>query len=335
MKSIKKKNKTKKSHLNENKDKEIILMNNNLRTKIISLLSEIEEIINGNTEIIISEDNLINVLDDLPEEQQISLYKDSINSLKNTISKYENEIYSINSIENTIRAKKEILYNTNIQREFLNKINLNNKKVLNKIENDNIRKIHEELSEEIKKAKSEYQEIKKEYNKSFDNIKEQNKAIYILEDNCKFIKENIDFKKGNLETISERLNDLEVKLEEIEIKKKVEEDCYLNEIRQQNQHIEELEIENEFLEKTINNILKERKKKEIQQKLKKYKIQQKKWETLNNLKTNNFSDKTTNTFENEINHQFNKTKNENQNVSNHQSTLEYFYKEIDESENLN
>ena len=88
MKSKKKKNITKKSKLNENKYNEIILMNNNLRTKIISLLSEIEEIINGNTEIIISEDNLINVLDDLPEEQQISLYKDSINSLKNMKMKY-------------------------------------------------------------------------------------------------------------------------------------------------------------------------------------------------------------------------------------------------------
>ena len=333
MKSIKKKNKTKKSHLNENKDKEIILMNNNLRTKIISLLSEIEQIINGNTEIIISEDNLINVLDDLPEEQQISIYKDSINSLKNNISKYEKEIFAIYSIENSIRAKREILYNTNIQREYLNKINLNNKKVLNKIENDDIRKIHEELIEEIKKAKNEYQDIKKEYNKSFDNIKEQNKAIYILEDNCKFIKENIDYKKGNLETISERLNDLEVKLEEIEIKKKVEEDCYLNEIKQQNKHIEELEIENEFLERTINNILKERKKKEIQEKLKKYKIQQKKWESLQNMKTNNFTQNINNTFENDINNHFQKNKNEN--IPNHQSTLEYFYKKIDESENLN
>ncbi len=292
-------------------------------------MNKIEEIIKGEKEIIVSEDNIINILDDLPEKQQISLYKESIISLKNNISQFENEIYNINSIENIIKAKREILYNTNIQREFLNKINLNNKKVLYKIENDYIRKLHEELSEEIKKNKYEYQEIKKEYNKSLENIKEQNKAIFILEDNCKFIKENIDYKKGNLITNSERLNNLELKLEEIEMKKKLQEDDYLNKIKNQKNYIYQLKIENGFLEKNINEIVKEKRKKEIKQKLKIYKINQKKWDTIQNMKINNLSENSNDDYENE------KEENNYENNNNHKNTLEYFYKEIDESENLN
>ena len=292
-------------------------------------MNKIEEIIKGEKEIIVSEDNIINILDDLPEKQQISLYKESIISLKNNISQFENEIYNINSIENIIKAKREILYNTNIQREFLNKININNKKVLYKIENDNIRKLHEELSEEIKKNKCEYQEIKKEYNKSLENIKEQNKAIFILEDNCKFIKENIDYKKGNLITNSERLNNLELKLEEIEMKKKLQEDDYLNKIKNQKNYIYQLKIENGFLEKNINDIVKEKRKKEIKQKLKIYKINQKKWDTMQNMKINNLIENSNDEYENE------KEENNYENDNNHKNTLEYFYKEIDESENLN
>ena len=292
-------------------------------------MNKIEEIIKGEKEIIVSEDNIINILDDLPEKQQISLYKESIISLKNNISQFENEIYNINSIENIIKAKREILYNTNIQREFLNKINVNNKKVLYKIENDNIRKLHEELSEEIKKNKYEYQEIKKEYNKSLENIKEQNKAIFILEDNCKFIKENIDYKKGNLITNSERLNNLELKLEEIEMKKKLQEDDYLNKIKNQKNYIYQLKIENDFLEKNINDIVKEKRKKEIKQKLKIYKINQKKWDTIQNMKINNLIENSNDEYENE------KEENNYENDNNHKNTLEYFYKEIDESENLN
>ena len=328
MKTKKKKSPKKKIN-NEKKIEEIIKENNNLRIKINIILNKIEEIIKGEKEIIVSEDNIINILDDLPEKQQISLYKESIISLKNNISQFENEIYNINSIENIIKAKREILYNTNIQREFLNKINVNNKKVLYKIENDNIRKLHEELSEEIKKNKYEYQEIKKEYNKSLENIKEQNKAIFILEDNCKFIKENIDYKKGNLITNSERLNNLELKLEEIEMKKKLQEDDYLNKIKNQKNYIYQLKIENDFLEKNINDIVKEKRKKEIKQKLKIYKINQKKWDTIQNMKINNLIENSNDEYENE------KEENNYENDNNHKNTLEYFYKEIDESENLN
>ena len=328
MKTKKKKSPNKKIN-NEKKIEEIIKEKNNLRIKINIILNKIEEIIKGEKEIIVSEDNIINILDDLPEKQQISLYKESIISLKNNISQFENEIYNINSIENIIKAKREILYNTNIQREFLNKINVNNKKVLYKIENDNIRKLHEELSEEIKKNKYEYQEIKKEYNKSLENIKEQNKAIFILEDNCKFIKENIDYKKGNLITNSERLNNLELKLEEIEMKKKLQEDDYLNKIKNQKNYIYQLKIENDFLEKNINDIVKEKRKKEIKQKLKIYKINQKKWDTIQNMKINNLIENSNDEYENE------KEENNYENDNNHKNTLEYFYKEIDESENLN
>ena len=328
MKTKKKKSPNKKIN-SEKKIEEIIKENNNLRIKINIILNKIEEIIKGEKEIIVSEDNIINILDDLPEKQQISLYKESIISLKNNISQFENEIYNINSIENIIKAKREILYNTNIQREFLNKINVNNKKVLYKIENDNIRKLHEELSEEIKKNKCEYQEIKKEYNKSLENIKEQNKAIFILEDNCKFIKENIDYKKGNLITNSERLNNLELKLEEIEMKKKLQEDDYLNKIKNQKNYIYQLKIENGFLEKNINDIVKEKRKKEIKQKLKIYKINQKKWDTIQNMKINNLIENSNDEYENE------KEENNYENDNNHKNTLEYFYKEIDESENLN
>ena len=328
MKTKKKKSPNKKIN-SEKKIEEIIKENNNLRIKINIILNKIEEIIKGEKEIIVSEDNIINILDDLPEKQQISLYKESIISLKNNISQFENEIYNINSIENIIKAKREILYNTNIQREFLNKININNKKVLYKIENDYIRKLHEELSEEIKKNKYEYQEIKKEYNKSLENIKEQNKAIFILEDNCKFIKENIDYKKGNLITNSERLNNLELKLEEIEMKKKLQEDDYLNKIKNQKNYIYQLKIENGFLEKNINDIVKEKRKKEIKQKLKIYKINQKKWDTMQNMKINNLIENSNDEYENE------KEENNYENDNNHKNTLEYFYKEIDESENLN
>ena len=113
------------------------------------------------------------------------------------------------------------------------------------------------------------------------------------------------------------------------MKKKLQEDDYLNKIKNQKNYIYQLKIENGFLEKNINEIVKEKRKKEIKQKLKIYKINQKKWDTMQNMKINNLIENSNDEYENE------KEENNYENDNNHKNTLEYFYKEIDESENLN
>ena len=47
------------------------------------------------------------ILDDLPMEQQISLYKDSISELKLNISTLVEERYNIEFLENSIVLKKK------------------------------------------------------------------------------------------------------------------------------------------------------------------------------------------------------------------------------------
>ena len=99
---------------------------------------------------------------------------------------------------------------------------------------------------------------------------------------------------------------------------------YLNQINDQNDIIQKLESECNYLIEISENIIKEHRKKEIQEKLKNYEIAQKKWNTVQNLKINQ--------NKKNINHTKNKIiKSDKDKCNNSQgkTTIEKFYGEIE------
>ena len=302
-----KKNIKKKKSPEEIKIEEKVNKNNELRQKLYDIIIKIEEYIfedddekeksnNNNNEKSNQQNNettFNSILDDLPMEQQISLYKDSISELKLNISTLVEERYNIEFLENSIVSKKEVLYNLNKQKQNLDKITNNHQRAFEDIQKDEQSILIKKISNDIKLSKEEYRDLRNKYKETNELIKEQNNALYILEDNCNFIKENIDFKKGNLELNTEKKTINQLKKDENEIKTLLnnQKQIYLNQINEQHDVIERLESECNYLIKISDDIVKEQRKKEIQEKLKNYEIAQKKWNTVQNLKLLNQSKK--------------------------------------------
>ena len=339
--NTKKINRKKKTN-EELKIEEKVNKNNELRQKLYDIIIKIEQYIFEENEeeekqekqkIKIEknkkefEENTFNtILDDLPIEQQISLYKDSISELKLNISSLIEERYQIEFLENSIVSQKEVLYNINHQKQNLDKITNNHQKAFENLQKNEQSLLIKKVSNDIKLSKDEFRDLRNKYKETNELIKEQNNAIYILEDNCNFIKENIEFKKGNLELNTERKTISELKKEENEMKNllKNQKQIYLNQINDQNDIIQKLESECNYLIEISENIIKEHRKKEIQEKLKNYEIAQKKWNTVQNLKIN----------QNKKN--INRTKNkiiisdkDKCNNSQGKTTIEKFYGEIE------
>ena len=337
-----KKNIKKKKSPEEIKIEEKVNKNNELRQKLYGIIVKIEEYIFEDDDEKEKEKSNINnkekdnqqndestfntILDDLPIEQQISLYKDSISELKLNISTLVEERYNIEFLENSISSKKEILYNLNKQKQNLDKITNNHQRAFEDIQKDEQGILIKKIYNDIKISKEEYKDLRNKYKETNELIKEQNNALYILEDNCNFIKENIEFKKGNLELNTERKTINQLKKEENEMKNllKNQKQIYLNQINDQNDIIQKLESECNYLIEISENIIKEHRKKEIQEKLKNYEIAQKKWNTVQNLKIN----------QNKKN--INRTKNkiiisdkDKCNNSQGKTTIEKFYGEIE------
>ena len=302
-----KKNIKKKKSPEEIKIEEKVNKNNELRQKLYDIIIKIEEYIfedddekeksnNNNNEKSNQQNNettFNSILDDLPMEQQISLYKDSISELKLNISTLVEERYNIEFLENSIVSKKEVLYNLNKQKQNLDKITNNHQRAFEDIQKDEQTILIKKIYNDIKISKEEYKDLRNKYKETNELIKEQNNALYILEDNCNFIKENIDFKKGNLELNTEKKTINQLKKDENEIKTLLnnQKQIYLNQINDQQNIIQRIEAECNYLIQISEDIVKEQRRKEIQEKLKNYEIAQKKWNTVQNLKLLNQSKK--------------------------------------------
>ena len=304
-----KKNIKKKKSPEEKNIEEKVNKNNELRQKLFNIIVKIEEYIFEDDDEKEKEKSNINnkekdnqqndestfntILDDLPIEQQISLYKDSISELKLNISTLVEERYNIEFLENSISSKKEILYNLNKQKQNLDKITNNHQRAFEDIQKDEQTILIKKIANDIKISKDEYRDLRNKYKETNELIKEQNNALYILEDNCNFIKENIEFKKGNLELNTERKTINQLKKEENEIKTLLnnQKQIYLKQINDQHNIIQRIESECNYLIQISEDIVKEQRRKEIQEKLKNYEIAQKKWNTVQNLKILNQSKK--------------------------------------------
>ena len=258
--------------MKENSPSALIERNSSLRTQIAKLISEIDTHINGTDNLSIQ-----NILDDLPIDQQINLYQDSIAELKVKLSHMQ--ISPIEKIDYEIKRKNEILYEIKKNRKILRKIASTHNKTINSLNQNYIKMRIEEMQTKIKEQKNELRQLRILNKKNEGIIKEQNNAIFILEDNCLFIKENIDYKKGTL--INEKtqknaeLFELEQNAQKIENIVKTQEETYRTEVEKQKEKISQLTEEIESMTLEINSVLQQRRIQEIKMKQRNKKIKQK------------------------------------------------------------
>ena len=258
--------------MEENSPSALIERNSTLRSQIAKLISEIDTHINGTESLSIQ-----NILDDLPFEQQINLYQDSISELKVKLSHIQ--ISPIEKTEYEIKRKNEILYEIKKNRKILRKIASTHNKTINSLNQNYIKMKIEEMQTKIKEQKNELRQLRILNKKNEGIIKEQNNAIFILEDNCLFIKENIDYKKGTL--INEKtqknaeLFELEQNAQKIENIVKTQEETYRSEVEKQKEKINQLTEEIETMTLEINSVLQQRRIQEIKMKQRNKKIKQK------------------------------------------------------------
>ena len=152
------------------------------------------------------ENNL--VLNDLPDKQQISIFRESILELKKKIAKIENktkfiiynnnqaEIFSFTHLKNEIKKKKEQLYYLNYDNEILEKvIKSNNDNYNYYLINNDEKRIINQLKEEIDYKKEELKTKRNEEKEGEILLKKLNKDINNLETNIQIIKDNIKYKK--------------------------------------------------------------------------------------------------------------------------------------------
>lgn len=258
--------------MKENSPSALIERNSSLRTQITKLISEIDTHINGTDNLSIQ-----NILDDLPIDQQINLYQDSIAELKVKLSHMQ--ISPIEKIDYEIKRKNEFLYEIKKNRKILRKIASTHNKTINSLNQNYIKMRIEEMQTKIKEQKNELRQLRILNKKNEGIIKEQNNAIFILEDNCLFIKENIDYKKGTL--INEKtqknveLFELEQNAQKIENIVKTQEETYRTEVEKQKEKISQLTEEIESMTLEINSVLQQRRIQEIKMRQRNKKIKQK------------------------------------------------------------
>ena len=152
------------------------------------------------------ENNLI--LNDLPDKQQISIFRESILELKKKIEKIENktkfiiynnkqaDIFSFTHLKNEIKKKKEQLYYLNHDNDILQKVIKSNDENYNYyLINNDLKQIINQLKEEINHKKEELKTKKNEEKEGEILLKKLNKDINNLEMNIQIIKDNIKYKK--------------------------------------------------------------------------------------------------------------------------------------------
>lgn len=266
-----------KDKVQDNKIRQLISHNSNLRNEIEKIVTEIDIHLADcqNPESL----SIQNILDDLPIEQQIALYQDSIIELKQKLT--YTKLEPIEKKEYEIKSKTETLYNLKKQRKILRKLSLSHNKVINDLNQNMMKGKIEEIQNQKKAQKLEYKNLKNLLKKNENYIKEQNNAIFILEDNCLFIKENIDYKKGTL--VNERtqkcaqLFELEQNAQRIENVAKSQEETFKAEIARQKESISYLTQEIESITMELNYILQQRRISEIKMKQRKKKNKNEKY----------------------------------------------------------
>ena len=150
---------------------ELIEQNSNLRGQIAKIVTEIDIHINDtqNPESL----TIQNIRDDLPIEQQIALYQDSIAELKQKLS--HTQLAPIEKTEYEIKRKNEIVYELKKNRKILRKIATSHNKTINDLNQNYIKMKIEEMQTKIKEQKNELRQLRLLYKKNEGLIKEQNK----------------------------------------------------------------------------------------------------------------------------------------------------------------
>lgn len=254
----------------------LISENLSLRSKISNLVTEIDiQIAQAD---IGSPVTIHNILDDLPIEQQISLYQDSISQLKNKLQKINHSHFE--RIENEIKGKTQILYSIRNFRQSLLKVENNHNRAFISLDKASLQTNIDQLIDALKNKKKVLKQLRMVFNVDLDTIKEQNNAIYTLEDNCRFIKENIQYKKNFEEKQKEKsdIMDLQRNVTQIEELLKAQEDNYNMQIRQQKEIIVVLSDEIGKIKEDLVMYLRKERIEEIKSKQTKRKLAQKKRE---------------------------------------------------------
>ena len=275
-----KNNKKKKTEL-KNINIELKKQIKDILLKISNFLIKNKKVENQKKKIYNSDYDYLNnnlILSELPIDQQISIYQDSISTLQKKIYKIEEynkiialnsneEIFDINQKVNEIKIKKEKLYNIQKENNILLNVYNNNKKVYDSFEmNQSTKYFINEMKKKIQISKEDLKNKKNELRESELEIRKMGKNIIILENNIKIIKDNIEFKKLNEKKIlnhtqkSEQINEvkkLQKKIDEIERNINNKNDNYIKAIKnQQNKKhylTELINIINEDYNRQLNN----------------------------------------------------------------------------------
>ena len=247
----------------------IIDKNNSMRSVIYETASNIDYLLKEYYESLYPKKNNektnvslnSSILDDLPFEQQMEIYKNSINAMrKETPETKTNRIY----IENLQKRIEKLKSNICVQKKIKNdleKVNQNFNNAFSNIKQHEDPLNQNEKEDELKMAQREFHATKNEYKNSLLIIKKQINSIIILQDNCKFIRENIEYVK-NLKKLNEEENinenekynqiqDIQKKANEMKYLKRILENKYLNKIKKQKQIMSNIIKKNEFIKNKI------------------------------------------------------------------------------------
>ena len=198
-----------------------------------------------------------NILNDLPTDQQISIYQNSITALRGKIEKIS-LISKIEKIENEIKGKQEKLIAIREENKKLKELyNLNLNKYDNFEPEKDIRKEIEILITKCHNEKEKYKSLKQEDKSLYLQVKTQNNEIFSLNTKCNFIKENISLKKSKKHPIDKdklhnEIENLENKVKSITVNVTLYKNGYENEIMNQKGKVESLSEEIKKIEKDIN-----------------------------------------------------------------------------------
>lgn len=200
------------------------------------------------------------LLDDLPFQQQIDIYKNSINEIRKESPGTKSNRIEIENLQKRIDKLKSNLYNQKLVRKNLDKVNQNFKKAFTNIKQDISSINQKEKENELKMLQNEFREIKNDYKESQLIIKKQVNSIIILEDNCKFIRENIEYAKYLRNQNEEEntnndenyeINNVQKQADDIENDNKLLEKKYLFKIKKQKEIMNNIIKKNEYIEKKI------------------------------------------------------------------------------------
>lgn len=260
----------------QNKMNELKLINANLKQEIKNVLQQSSQLVSSlnrkkylsklrnkhsfhslSSLSSINNQNNVNILNDLPTDQQLSIYQNSIIALRGKIEKI-NLISKVDKKENEIKGKQEKLIEVQEENKNLKEIyNLNLNKYNNFEPEKDIRKEIEYLMVKCQNEKEKYKLLKQEEKNLYLQVKTQDNEIFALNTKCNFIKENISLKKSKKQPIDKyklqnEIENLENKVKSIKVNVTLYKNGYENEIMKQKGKVEKLSEEIKKIEIDIN-----------------------------------------------------------------------------------